>query len=221
MSGPNPVQSTCRVATKTPVRLAFVSLFEPRKRSKSGTPDKDGKVKVSYQATLLIPPGHPQLAEFAGVVKTAMLNKFNKILPLKDRGLPIKRAETCVNTQSGEAYNGFAPGWISIATNSWPARPAVVGRDRLAITDPSVVYAGCWCNVVVDAFAWDHPDGGKGVSFDLKAVQFVDHGKDTDPDGARLDGRGKPVNTDDAFEALEMPAEGDASGGEAPWDPLA
>lgn len=182
-SAPNP----CRVRTE-PVRLAFVSLFDKKPRAR-------GSDKLSYQATLLIPPT-VKLAPFHDAMKAAMLKKFEKVVPLKERGMPIKKCEDY-------EYAGYLPGWFAIGTNS-DRQPPVVDRNKVPITDKTLVYSGVWAHVIIDAYAWSHETGGKGVSFDLRAVQIV-------RDDERLDGRGKPVDPDAAFEALEMEAGGDES----------
>lgn len=174
------------------VRLAFVSVDKKKPRAK-------GSDKMSYQATLLIPPT-TDMKPFVEAVRAAMIAKFSKEIPLRgDRANPIRKAEAY-------EYNGYEKGWYVIPTNS-DLKPPVVGRDRLPVTDESRVYSGVWASVVVDAFAWDHVQGGKGVSFELKAIQLLRDGTEKDPGGARLDGRGKPVDPNETFQALEMPAE--------------
>ena len=63
--------------------------------------------------------------------------------------------------------------------------------------DKDAVFAGCWCRFHLTAFAWDHPVGGKGVSFSLNAVQLVRQDE-------RLDGR--VTNVADIFDPIEIEA---------------
>lgn len=183
---PNP----CRVRSAL-VRLAFVSLDKKRPRAR-------GSDKMTFQATLLVQP--KDIAPFVAAEKAACIKKWNKEVPLKERGQPIKKCEDF-------DYAGYEKGWFAIGCNS-DMQPPVVDKAKQPIPQDQIAtraYSGVWAHVVVDCFAWQHESGGKGVSFDLKAVQIV-------KDDERLDGRGKPVDPDEQFEALEMEDEGTPSG---------
>lgn len=189
MTTSQPAPNPFRVRTE-PVRLAFVSVFEKKPRAR-------GSDKLTYQATLLIPPTLKQtLNAVQEAMKAAMMKKFEKIIPLKERGQPVKRCEDF-------EYAGYEKGWLAIGTNS-DRQPAIVDRARVPVTDKDRVYSGVWAHVIIDCYAWEHPTGGKGCSFDLRAIQLV-------KDDERLDGRSKPVDPDAAFEALEMGGGGDES----------
>lgn len=177
------------------VRLSFPALFEPKPRAR-------GSDKLTYQATLLLPP-KTDMAPFVAAMKAAMMAKFGKLLPLAGRGNPIHKAEE-------KQYAGYEPGWHYISTNNTRA-PAVVDQLKRPVTDPDRMYPGLWVRAFLNAYAWDNPAGGKGVSFSLNAIQVV-------RDGERLDGR-REVNPDEVFTALEMPQDGAADA--ASWDPLA
>lgn len=182
-AAPNP----CRIITPD-VRLAFVSLFKPKPRA-PGSPD------LRFQTAILVPPG-TNMQPFADAIKAAMLKKFSKIIPLKDKGNPVRPADQ-------QEYAGYEKGWLVINATS-ERQPPVVDRAKLPVTDPAIAHAGCWARCVLTAYGWGPNVGGSGISFELNAVQIVRPGADTDPGGARLDGRGKPVNPDEAFEALEL-----------------
>jgi len=59
--------------------------------------------------------------------------------------------------------------------------------------DESDVYSGRWALITVNAFTYDHPTGGKGVSLGLQNVQLLDH--DDRLGGGR-------ASADDQFENL-------------------
>lgn len=90
---------------------------------------------------------------------------------------------------------GYPEGSIFINIKS-KAQPGIVsiypGEDGkpAKITDPGLIYAGCYVRASVRAFAYD-VNGNKGVSFALNNVQKV-------ADGDRLDGRSR---AEDEFEA--------------------
>lgn len=175
-------------------RLSFPSLFTPKPRAR-------GSEKLTYQATLLLPPGFDK-APFAAAVKAAMMKKWNKIVALGVGKNPLRDA-------AEKDYAGYEPGWVYISTNS-DRKPSVVDRSNQPVTDPERAYPGMWVRAYLDCFAWDHPTGGKGVSFGLLGIQLL-------RDGERLDGR-RPAA--DVFEALEpLPMDpGESTGGD---DPLA
>lgn len=175
------------IITTPEVRLSFPALFKPK-------PKSQGSAELTYQATLLIPPTC-DLKPFITAMQAAIAARWGAKVPPGLRN-PIRNAEE-------KDYAGYEKGWKFISTQNTSPVP-VVDRQRIPITDPSKVYAGCWIHACIGA--WTYDNVSKGVSFELKAVQFL-------RDDERLDGRGKPVNPDEAFEAIEMPPEETASGG--------
>ena len=73
--------------------------------------------------------------------------------------------------------------WGDLFKDTWFIRlssqfkPVVVDVNRLAITDPSLVYSGCYARAAIHAYAYD-VKGNKGVSFGFDAIQIL---KDGDP----------------------------------------
>ena len=59
--------------------------------------------------------------------------------------------------------------------------PQVVDRHVQPVTDPMMVYSGCYCNVSVNFYAFN-ANGNRGVAAGLGNVQFV-------KDGERLSGK--------------------------------
>lgn len=195
----NPVENALDFVTPE-VRLSFPSLFTKK-------PNGPGSDKSSYQATLLIPPG-TDISKFTAAMKGALIKKFGKVQVPGLKPMPLRKAEE-------KEYQGYDPGWLFVATKTESPVP-VVDRRRVPITDPSAVYAGCWVRAHVRAWAYDNKFG-KGVSFELKAIQFV-------RDGERLDGRGKPSDPEQVFEALDLDegtGEASAKPADDVWDPLA
>lgn len=197
-----------------PCRLAFASLFKPTPVHPT-TPDK-----LAYQATILIPKG-TDLAPFSAAIKAAMIAQWGKPIALEGNGMPLKACDS-------KSYSGFEPGWFSLkAKSKFPpqvvdqAKRQVLGvdpntrGDALADALPAAearVYAGCWCRFYIGAFAWDNK-AGKGVSFNLNAVQLV-------RDDARLDGRKSADDIFDAIDTGDEDAPGTVPSGDAD-DPLA
>ena len=80
--------------------------------------------------------------------------------------------------------------------------PQVVDRRVQRVTDPMMVYSGCYCNVTVYFYPFNI-NGNRGVAAGLCNVQFV-------RDGERLSGR---ASADSDFDALED--DEDVLGGDA------
>lgn len=172
-----------------PARLSFPALFEMKATSK----DKDAK--KAYYCSLLLPPD-TDLAPFRKAMAAAWIAKFGKDLKPKADKNPLKDCAT-----KGHLA-GYTAGWHFITAKT-QYQPVVVDQRRQPIIDQRVIYAGCWVRAHVNAFAYDHQVGGKGISFGLNAVQFV-------KDGERLDGR---VNAEQIFDAIEIQDEGDVFDG--------
>lgn len=149
--------------TPDPVRLAFPSLFE-------ATPVMKGDPKKKFQAVLLIPPGS-DLSAYKAAAKAAMIEKWGKAVKLGDN-FGLKSADA----KAAKGTDGYEEGGFYINTRS-DYQPGVVDERAVPVSDPEKVYAGCWVNVFLTAYAWEHPAKGKGVSFGLEAVQKVRDGE--------------------------------------------
>lgn len=167
-----------------PVRASFPALFEPK-------PVAQDSDVLKYSCKLLLPPDY-DLAPILTVIKAAMMADWGELKKIEGDGNPIHTFPE----------DDDLAGWRWINTKS-SMQPTVVGPDRKPITDPKVIYSGCWVRAFLGAYAW--PKKGKkgfgkfGVSLGLNAIQFL-------KDGERLDGR---ANAKDVFDAIG----GDAPGG--------
>lgn len=94
---------------------------------------------------------------------------------------------------------GYGAGTVFIRPTSKLPIPCVT-RSNTPITDPHLLYPGCYVNALVTVFSYDQPVN-KGVSFGLRGIQFVE-------DGVRLD---DSVDVTEVFEALDAPDEEEAS----------
>lgn len=70
--------------------------------------------------------------------------------------------------------------------------PQVVDRQVQPVTDPMMVYSGCYCYVTVNFYPFN-TNGNRGVAAGLGNIQFV-------KDGERLSGR---TSADDDFDVLD------------------
>jgi hypothetical protein len=82
---------------------------------------------------------------------------------------------------------GYEAGWWYFNSKS-NFMPGVVDQDGKDILDDKLykvnpkeaikraqarIFSGCWVRFHLSAFPWNHPEGGKGVSFSLNGVQLV------------------------------------------------
>lgn len=95
------------------------------------------------------------------------------------------------------------PGTVAGATFlnlSHQLKPLILGPNAKEITDHRDFYSGCYAVAKADLYAWDHPVGGKGVTFSLLGIQKV-------AEGEKLGGTGARAEVSD-FEAVEGATEG-------------
>ena len=174
-----------------PCRLSFPALFEPRPVS-SDKPDD-----LKYQASIIIPKG-TDLTPFKKAMKAAAVDRWGKVPGIKPRNIGLKSAAEKPDVE------GYNKGDYFISAKS-KHRPQVVDRalrdlhqdtPEMRKLREELCYAGAWFIFHINAFAYDHPEGGKGISFGLNSVQFFKHGD-------RFDMRRAPEEVFEALEALE------------------
>jgi len=73
-------------------------------------------------------------------------------------------------------------------------KPLIVDSKRQEIMDQSEVYSGCYANVILEVYPYNHP-ANKGITCSLVGIQKV-------ADGDSLGGRG-PIRAEDLFEVLD------------------
>ena len=163
-----------------PCRISFANIWEPR--SINGSEEK-------YSVSCVIPKS--DTATIGRIEKAVEAAKAdgktrrwggkippNLKLPLRDGDLERPDDENyrdCmfVNASSKEA-------------------PQIVDRRKQPITDPMMVYSGCYCNISVNFYAFN-TNGNRGVACSLGNIQFV-------KDGDRLGGK---ASADADFDELD------------------
>lgn len=177
---------------KTPVfRVAFPHVFEAKQRNNQG--------KAKFSVAMLFDPvaikQDPQQQKLLDAMKQAVtdacMEKWNKI-PGKFKK-PFKKGDEQISGKTDEVYDGFT-GMVVVYSNS-DTKPGLVDQGMNAIIEPGEFYGGVYAQATVSVFAWDHPTGGKGVSFGLQNIQKV-------RDGDSFGGGKSDPNED--FEAIEV-----------------
>lgn len=180
-----------RIVRLENVLLRYEALFEARPRDEKKPDD------VAFGATVILDNKKfsKVLDGIDDLTDRVALDEFKKKVTLRNR--PVKDG----NDKSD--VEGFGDG-VSFISAYRKSRPGVVDREVNPLTkEDGVIYPGCYVNVVMKLFAYDHSTGGKGVSAELVAVQFV-------ADGERFSG-GTSADPTKYFSSVEGESSGSSS----------
>jgi hypothetical protein len=170
-------------------RLLYPALFKPS--LPRGETDRS---KVRYQATLAIPKAY-DLKLLSEIVAETIKEKWGDGAATKHK---IKKP--FIKTEDQPRLAEFAEDYPVLIRSNSKDRPRVVYANLKECTDEADVYGGRWACLLINPYAYDHPTGGKGVSFGLQHVQILDN---DEPMG------GRRIRAEDAFEMVsEDTAEG-------------
>jgi len=176
-------------------RLSYPNLFRPHApKAKPGERQKE----PDFNAVLILNKKEhaKEIAEIQKAVDSTLVKKFKRV-PAKYKN-PVRdgsdREDEDASAAAGKAVykDGYGPDVVFFSAAN-KRRPSVVDKDPNVplVEADGRPYAGCYVNVCVSPWAWDHETGGKGVSFNLLAVQFL---KDGEPFGG-----GESVKADEVF----------------------
>lgn len=173
-----------------PCRISFANIWQPK--SINGSEEK-------YSVSCIIPKTDKKLlAKIHAAVEAAKEDgksrKWSGKIP-PNLKLPLRDGD--IDRPDDENYENC---FFLNATSK--DAPQIVDRRVEAITDPMMVYSGCYCNVSVNFYAFN-ANGNRGVAAGLGNIQFV-------KDGERLSGK---ASAESEFDALEAD-DGDVLGGE-------
>lgn len=210
------------------MRGHFLHVVKPQKRDEGGT------VKLSYNGTFLWPKTTPALLgkTLAGTeinvmdeaVKVAVAQWGDKAVQwIKDGVIksPFLDGDgpQGVSKKTGERHNGFAGHRFIRASANVDYPPTCIdakfGADGkpVVVTDANRMYWGAYYHIVVNMFAWEHPQNGKGLSFGLSMIQFAKDGEKLGTGGGGgVDASKWASNTVDPAAAGAPAASGSAGG---------
>lgn len=172
-------------------RASYVYLQTPKPVNK-----KDG-AKKKYSVMALFAPGQ-DISALKTAARKAVEEKFGAdkalgIIKHPKFKSPFKDQAELVD-DDGEQRPGTVAGAIFVNL-SHEIQPVVLGLDARPMKDMREFYSGCYAVAQLEAYAWEHDEGGKGVSFGLVAIQKR-------RDGDRLGGGGLRADPD-AFEPIK------------------
>lgn len=165
---------------KTPLcRFSFVNLLKPRTNDEG---------KTQYSAALLFPKGSNLTELQEAAVAVAVEEWGEKAKQMIKDGLiksPFLDGDgpQGLNKKSGERHDGFAGTTFIRVMSGADYAPKLVNRKLQPVTSKDEIYSGAYGHAVVNAFTWESPKQGKGVSFGISMAQVT-------KDGDRLEGGG-------------------------------
>lgn len=165
---------------RIPCRLAYANIWTPK--SINGSDEK-------YSVSCLIDKEDENvIAGIKNAVEAAKADGKNRMWNGKiPANLKAPLRDGDVDRPDDESYMGH----LFVNATSKDA-PQIVDRRKQDVTDPMMVYSGCYCLVTVNFYPYN-ANGNRGVAAGLGNIQFV-------KDGERLSGK-TSANTD--FEALD------------------
>ena len=162
------------------VRLSYANVWEPA--SINGSNPK-------YSVSLIIPKTDTKTIDAINAAVDAAIKdgaaKFGGKIPNKAAlKLPLRDGDL---ERDDEAYKGA----YFVNANS-REKPGVVDRRRIPITDPLMVYSGCYVRASISFYPFN-TNGNRGIACGLQNIQLW-------CDGEPLNGR---VRAEDEFDALD------------------
>lgn len=191
------------------MRGHFLHVVKPQKR------EENGVVKLTFNGSFL----WPKSVELVGItsdkktikvqdeaVRVAVEQWGDKAVDLIKNGViksPFLDGDgpQGVSKKTGERHKGMEGHRFIRASANFDYPPKCfddkIGADGklVAVTDPNRMYWGAYYHIVVNMFAWEHAQNGKGLSFGLSMVQFA-------KDGEKLGNGGGGANPDNFFEGV-------------------
>ena len=186
------------------VRASFVqNLFEAR-AAEEGQAKKFGcTLLVSKQDTATLAALE---AAFVEACVAASWGDEAKVRTMIQNGLiksPVLNGDgpQGISKKTGERHQGFEGHFFIRASSGENYPPQVVDENvqKIATNDPARLKSGDYGYAVVNAFSWEHPKTGKGVTFNIGAFQKIKSGDSL--------GGGGGVDTDKFFKAEKVAAE--------------
>ena len=184
-----------RTVTTGEGRFSFPSLITPRE---ADNPDD----KPKYEVTLLIPKSDKEtIKKLKRAIKEAAeegkSSKFGGKIPANLK-TPLHDGD-----DKADDYPEFADHYYFAARSV--KRPGIVDKNLNAVLDSELIYPGVYGRLQVEAFAYNHAKGGKGVALSLMNAQVL---RDGEPFGsvaeraedAFNDGFTSPDSDDDEIE---------------------
>lgn len=167
------------------VRLSFPHLAEPQKKVNEAT----GEVKISYNASFLMPLDSPSFAAFWARYGALALEKWKEHANTIMNMIANERKQRCygngaevINKTTLKPYDGYED--MVYINAGRDQMPQVIAQDGKPV-DPSNtmqinqilrgLYGGCYVNAAIKPWPQENKHG-RGIRCDLVAIQFCRDG---------------------------------------------
>ena len=167
-------------------RASFVHLFEPH--STNGSEPK-------YSVSLIIPKSD---TETISKIQAAVEDAIQSGIASKWGGKRPPTLKTPLRDGDEERPDDAAYVNSYFINCNSVERPGIVDRKRVPITDPTMIYSGCYIRASINIYPFN-TNGNRGVGAGLGNVQFWE-------DGNPLNGR---MRAEDEFDALDAEEDDD------------
>jgi len=168
------------------VRLDWLFIFEVGAQGK-------------YGCCVILPKGSEQEKQVSAAIYKAKATGIaaGKFTEANTKSVSFKQClrDGDLEIETEERPKHYAKSMFFNASNK--NQPGIVGADLNPLMDKEKAFSGCYFNIDVNFYAYNHPKGGKGIGAGLNHVMLV-------KEGERLDGR---KSAEEAFKGLEV--EGD------------
>lgn len=173
------------------VRIDRVSLTRPFIGKDAKVDPKTGKQEGKYHVDAIFKPEHPQYPAFKLLMRAAVQKKFVAYPGGWEAALEKIAGQDKLCVHRGNMTRPGKPQYkdlLYISANNDEQPTILVTENGVNIANrdtpmqftpshPSWPYAGCYANLQLQVFAYDHPTGGQGVSAQVLGVQFLRHGE--------------------------------------------
>lgn len=177
-----------------PGRLSYASIWEPSESMGGGDP--------KYRTAVLVPKSDKKTIEMinAAIEKAKQIGAVKKWGGKIPGNLKLPMHDGDIERPDDENYEDM----LFFNCSSKDA-PQIVDRNVETITDPMMVYSGCYCNVSVSFYPYNS-NGSKGIAAGLGNIQLI-------KEGERLSGKA-PASSD--FKPIESEVESDFTDADLP-----
>lgn len=149
-------------------RLAFPQLFTPEQFNGTG--------EAKYGCSLLLPPGHPAIAQIEAAIDKVGSEKWGKTWPSVKKSSTAKDLNCLHDGDLKAKYAGFEGNMYVSCGAPEDKRPTVVDRNRSPLTaKDGKIYGGCYVNAIIVLWAQDNQFGQR-VNAQITGVQFFADG---------------------------------------------
>jgi len=176
-TAPKKDKDLCRIITPE-FRVSYPHVFKPQAPKPTDTPKFSITMLFRKDQSLegMSPDGKPR--SLKDVIKQAKIAEFG---PKENWPDNLESPVVDGDDPKFADKDGYKGHWVIKATTSQDQRPSVVGPDMTPITEPSVLYPGCYARAYIYGYVWYYPDRQKpmkiGVGFILDHVQKLRDGK--------------------------------------------